>query len=150
MVKAIKERTTRGRDLNDAAFQPYSTRSAGARKYVRERKGGRTSPVTLQDEGVMMSQLEARAAGKQRTKVRVASGGSPNRAKVAEGHQRGSGVLPARPWLGMSPNDMKGLNSATLFFLEKLLNLKGPGLSLLRKEGSLFQGKAPWRLRGNL
>ena len=63
VVKAIKERTTRGRDLNDAAFQPYSTRSAGARKYVRERKGGRTSPVTLQDEGVMMSQLKARAAG---------------------------------------------------------------------------------------
>lgn len=134
---AVIERTTRGLDLADREFIPYSE------GYARSHKDGMNSPVTLVESGQMLGQLKADRLGKARAKVFVRTGGSPNRQAIAAAHHRGQGV-PRREWLGMSPKDMNGLNRDTVLHLESLLRLTGPGL---KTSGKAFRGTAPWRVR---
>ena len=140
VVSAIKARTTSGRDLDDNNFEPYSTRSAAGRRYVQEHKGGRVFPVTLHKSGTMQGNLKARRKGRSRMSVAVVG----RHSDLAVTHQRGLGNVPARPWLGMSPSDMRELNRDTLFFLEGLLKLGGPGL---RTVGAKPFTGVPWTVR---
>ncbi|MGB0888988.1 MAG: hypothetical protein ACPGWS_01775 [Solirubrobacterales bacterium] len=140
VVQHVKERTTSGDDIHDKQFAPYSTRSEAGRRYVQQRKGGRTSPVTLSDSGVMQGNLKARKKGRARIVVSVVGEGADRAVK----HHRGLGIT-RRPWVGMSPSGMRELNRDTVLFVEKLLKLQGPGLRTAG--GRPFRGKTPWSVR---
>lgn len=133
----IVTRTTRGRDIDDDNFEPYSP------SYADSHKGGRNSPVTLTDTGQMLGNLETKRKSSTTAVVFVRTGGRPNRAAVGAAHHRGQGVTRRR-WLGMSPSDMRILNRDTVLFVEKLLKLEGPGL---KKKGKAFKTTTPWVVR---
>jgi hypothetical protein len=134
----IVTRTTRGRDIEDDIFDPYST------NYANTRKGGRTQPVTLTDTGQMLDQLTTRKKSSTRAIVFVRTGGHPNRAAVGAAHHRGQGTKRRR-WLGMSPSDMRILERDTLVFVDKALRLTGEGL---KKKGTVFSTRGNvWTVR---
>jgi len=137
----VVQRTIKGYDNRDRKFEGYSD------SYASQWKGGRKQPVTLVKDGEMVDLVDFKKTGPRSGKVYVRTGGNPNREAIAAAHYRGAGWLPQRMWLGMSPSDMKILNRETLLWLERRLNLQGPGL---RKTGSRAfkpKGKKVWTVK---
>jgi len=140
---AVATRTKAGTDVEDRGFQPYSAR------YAERKKGGRTVPVTLQDDGDMLELLAFKKTSNTGGKVFVRKGGNPDRQAIAAVHHRGLG-LPQRKWLGMSPTDMTQLNQDTIDFLDNMVDssITGRFRGVARKTGlRAFTGKKPWKVR---
>lgn len=126
VVGAILERVARGLDTRGKPFRPYS------REYVGTLRAGREDlDVDLRLTGGLLNSVKVRASSTTATSVSVTvapdtggsrrvvprggrmrrtSDGGPPHNVLGYWIHHGTATMPARPWLGLSPDQVKELH----------------------------------------
>lgn len=97
----ILKLTGSGKDVNHAAFKPYSEAYKRSKKFTVDKKG---SIVNLQAEGKMLNSLRSSNSiikGTGKAIIRIAD---QNRSDIGYNHNYGKGV-PRRYWFGVNQTD---------------------------------------------
>lgn len=96
-MKLIRDRTSKGVDVNHAGFDDYST---GYKKY-RQKKGKGTK-VNMKFLGTMIEALTIakKAVGWARVYI-----DDKERSRIGAYHQEGKGNMPERAWFGVNKAD---------------------------------------------
>lgn len=97
-MRAIKQRTLSGKDVQGRPFKRY----AAATRKDRTERGRQTAHVDLMDKGNMLAAMTVRGRGPNKAEITFANAVE---AAKALGHVRGVGRLPKREFFGLSDDE---------------------------------------------